>query len=86
MSKRKYYRLNYEISPWLPKGSIWYKTDEGDWERHEGSHSVGDDYWFAQLLEQESEDPSGPREKRYIPIISEVEKKVTWTEVDGTSV
>jgi len=62
----KYYRLNYEISDWLPKGSIWYKDEQGVWQRKDENHVVGRanmpvglGYWFASMLEQESTDPSG---------------------------
>lgn len=58
----KYYRLNYEISSWLPKGSIWSRDSSGFWKREDTEHTIGvatnSSYWFANMLEQEAKDPS----------------------------
>jgi hypothetical protein len=83
---KNYYRLNYEISPWLPKGSIWYRDEDGHWEREDGSHSVGGDagdgkvYWFALLLEQESTRPSGTSFTDRI--LTKVQRSEAWVEAD----
>jgi len=71
----KYYRLNYQISDWLPKGSIWSRDSEGYWNREDKPHTMGqasEGYWFTQLLEQESVDPSAHNSDDDLDILTEV--------------
>lgn len=79
--EKTYYQLNYEISSWFPKGSIWYEDDDGCWRREDSSRSVGNgDYWFGRMLEQESSNPSTIINNDK-PIISRVERRTIWVEV-----
>lgn len=82
----KYYRLNYEISSWLPKGSVWVRDDNGFWSGTSKNHTVGnagnnDAYWFAHLLEQESIESSAHNDSGEIDILTEVEPRL-WIEVE----
>jgi len=86
---KRYFRLNYEISPWLPKYSVWYREDNGEWGGQTKLHGLGnasDDYpyWFTLLLEQEMKNPSGGDHNQ--PIITEVEEKIAWVEKDNIEI
>lgn len=93
MEEEKYWRLNYEISSWLPKDSIWHRKSNGKWYRQDGSHEIGaadgtmadgHPYWFALLLEQETTGPSGGKDYQGKRILSEVVQANTWVEVDSS--